>query len=43
MACCVLMAATWCAVLGLKAWLTGVLGRSDQAQAWRLTKEDDIA
>lgn len=43
MACCVLMAATWCAALGLKAWLTGALGRPGQAQAWRLSKEDDSA
>lgn len=38
MACCVLMAAIWCAAVGAKVWLAGVLGRPGQAaQAWRLT------
>lgn len=44
MTCCVLMAAIWCAALGVKAWLTGAFGRSGQkaaAQDWRLTKQDD--
>lgn len=41
MACCVLIAAVWCAALGLKAWLTGAFGRAGQAQEWRLMKKDD--
>jgi hypothetical protein len=42
MACCVLMAAIWCAALGLKAWLTGAYRRPGRAaQDWRLTAQDD--
>gem|GEM_PF-6453011 len=41
MACCVLMAATWCAALGFKAWWMSSFGRADQAQAWRLTPRQD--
>lgn len=42
MACCVLIAAIWCAALGLKAWSTGAFNQpGGQAQDWRLMKKDD--